>query len=130
MRARPPPAPHDDRGRWLATACAILAAYWAVPGARAEPERFSQREIEATYLYKYVYFVEWPPRSFPRPDTPITIGVLGEDPFGAILDKLVEGQTVKGRSFQVRRFTRMEDLAPCHILFVASSEKERWSAIQ
>jgi hypothetical protein len=114
----------------LATACAALVVCWPALRASAAPARFSAREIQATYLYKYARFVKWPQRSFPTAGTPITIGLVGEDPFGALLDKLVEGQKVEGRSFQVKRFRRLEELTPCHILFVASSEKGRWRAIQ
>jgi hypothetical protein len=114
----------------MAMACAAVAASWLGPATGAGADRFSQREVEATFLYKYANFVEWPRQAFPRADTPITIGVVGEDPFGALLDKLVEGQTVKGRSFAVKRWKRVEDLGPCHILFVAASEKARWIALK
>jgi hypothetical protein len=46
------------------------------------------------------------------------IGVLGTDPFGTRLETAVRGETVQGRSLEVRRFERVEDIRNCHILFV------------
>jgi hypothetical protein len=119
-----------DRFIWCATACAALVAVGLAAEALAQSERFREAEVKAAYLYKFAYFVDWPEGSFANARTPITIGVLGQDPFGATLDKLVEGVIVQGRSFQVRRFPQLGALGPCHILFVAASERERWGAIQ
>src|SRR5438876_11931632 len=53
-------------------------------------------EIKAAYLYNFIKYVDWPSYG----DT-ITIGVLGNDPFGAALARL-NGKIVKGRRLLVR----------------------------
>jgi hypothetical protein len=77
--------------------------------------------VKAAFLYHLVEFVEWP-EAAPLPARTITIGVLGRDPFGDILDKAILAKVAAGRTLAVRRFARLETLEPCEILFIASSE--------
>src|SRR6185503_17900412 len=57
------------------------------------------------------------------PNTPLVIGVLGNDPFGGEIDRAIEGKTVNGRRLMIKRFASLEAYQYCHILFVSSSEK-------
>jgi hypothetical protein len=82
----------------------------------------TEYQLKAVFLFNFSQFVEWPARAFPDAHTPLVIGVLGSDPFGADLDEVVQGETVNGRSLVVRRFKRIEDIGACHILFISSSE--------
>jgi hypothetical protein len=55
------------------------------------------------------------------------IGILGDDPFGPIMDRIVADKKINGRSIVVRRLKWTKDLKflkDCNILFVSSSEKE------
>lgn len=102
----------------------LLMAILALPAAAAAPPT-AAAEVKAVFLYNFTKFVEWPPESFPAPRSPIVIGVLGSDPFGAVLDETVAGETVNGRPLEIRRFARLADLEPCHILFISASQEER-----
>jgi hypothetical protein len=88
-----------------------------------------ERVYKATFLFNFAQFVEWPPASFADPREPIVIGVLGQDPFGTILEDLVEGDLAQGRSLTVHRFSKVEDVKVCHILFVSASERASFSRI-
>ena len=77
--------------------------------------------MKAAFLYHFVEFVEWPQAS-PLPPATITIGVLGKDPFGDVLDKAILDKRVAGRTLAIRRFASVEVLEPCEILFISSSE--------
>ena len=94
-----------------------------VLNARAAPASLREYQIKAAFLYNFVKFVEWPAEAFAETDGTITIGVLGEDPFGAALETL-QGKTVKGRKLVIKRFKDLQDLQSSHILFISSSEKE------
>lgn len=96
----------------------------AIAGASAPPKSAVAQEydLKAAFLFNFAQFVEWPPDAFPTPTTPITIGVLGDDPFGASLDAVVAGETIRNRPLSVRRFRAVEQVDSCHILFVSSSE--------
>lgn len=80
-------------------------------------------EVEAVFLFNFTQFVDWPPQAFPEPSSPIVIGVLGSDPFGAALDEVVRGEMVKGHPLAVHRSQHIEELADCQILFISRSER-------
>jgi len=77
--------------------------------------------IKATYLYKFAPFIEWPTSAFDSPSAPITICVVGQDPFDGILDQAVAGQRVAGRAIVVRRISTPSPA--CHIAFVAGNDR-------
>src|SRR5215216_37797 len=79
-------------------------------------------EVKAGFLYNFITFTEWPAKSFSTTKSPYVIGVLGDDPFGPALDRLLKGARIKSRPLVVRRFTRLEDMHRVHILFLSSSE--------
>jgi len=86
----------------------------------------SEYLIKAGFIYNFAKFVEWPPTSFPQSDAPIVIGILGTDPFGSVLDRIVADKKIGSRGFVVRRYKwskDLKDLRECQILFVSSSEK-------
>jgi YfiR/HmsC-like len=86
----------------------------------------SEYLIKAGFIYNFAKFVEWPAAAFSQADSPIVIGVLGTDPFGNILDRIVEDKKVGARGFVVKRFKwgkDLRDLKDCKILFVSTSEK-------
>src|SRR2546430_867752 len=74
-------------------------------------------------------FVEWPAQAFASQRSPLVIGVLGSDPFGAALDEVVRGEVVNGRTLEVRRYQRVEEVKDCHILFISRSERPRLEQI-
>jgi hypothetical protein len=78
--------------------------------------------IKAGYIYNFPKLMEWPSNAFPQADSPIVVGVLGTDPFGGTLDKILQGQKANGRSFVVKHLKWGMDIRDCNILFVASSE--------
>ena len=82
----------------------------------------SEYLIKAGFIYNFANLVQWPANAFAQPDSPIVIGILGEDPFGAVLDRVLAGKRVNGRVFLVKRLKSVVDLKECHILFVSSSE--------
>jgi hypothetical protein len=78
--------------------------------------------IKAGFIYNFANLVQWPSNAFTQPDSPIVIGILGEDPFGTVLDRVLAGKKVNGRIFVVKRLKSVLDLKECHIVFVSSSE--------
>jgi len=79
-------------------------------------------EVKAAFLYKFASFVEWPEAAR---HGALGICVVGQDPFGSALERVVEGKTIGGREFTVRRLKTWQAGTGCHILFVAASEKQR-----
>ena len=77
--------------------------------------------IKATYLYKFAPFVTWPESAFDTPSSPFVLCIVGEDPFGQLLDQAVAGQRVGQHVIVVRRLQRVDRTPNCHILFVGAS---------
>jgi hypothetical protein len=76
-------------------------------------------QIKSVFLFNFAQFVEWPAQTFPEPQSPIIIAVLGDDPFGRYLDETVRGERVNNRPLVVRRYHRLEDVPQiCHVLFI------------
>lgn len=101
---------------------------WA-PGVLAQDRDSSDSSeylIKAGFIFNFAKFVEWPQTTFSQPDSPIVIGILGTDPFGAIIDQIVQDKKIGGRGFVVKRLkwgADLKDLKECKILFVGASEK-------
>lgn len=109
-------------GLWLVAAC--------LPGpvtasAQGEKESFKEYDVKAVFLFHFAQFVEWPDASFPESGSPLVIGVLGPDPFGPILDKAVQGERIRDRPLEVRRFTKPQDVSGCHLLYICPGDKRR-----
>jgi hypothetical protein len=109
---------------WACTASAI--ALLTVSGlAGAEKPNPTEYQVKAAFLFNFVKFVEWPVASFSRADAPLVIGVLGEDPFGEDLDRILRNRSINGHALQLKRFPSGQDPAGCHLVFISESEKAR-----
>jgi hypothetical protein len=91
--------------------------------AHAAPSR--EYQVKAVFLFNFAQFVEWPPASFANAGDPIVVGVLGNDPFGSMLDEAVRGEEAQGRRIVVRRFNDVEAASHAQILFISSKEASR-----
>jgi hypothetical protein len=80
--------------------------------------------VKAALLFNIVKYTDWPPQAFPSSDDPIVIGVLGDDPFGATLDRIVEGRSINGRPIVIRRATGTAPLEGAHLIFVSASQPQ------
>lgn len=107
----------------------LLAATLALGGPAPSPAAPAPREydIKAAFLFNFASFVEWPAAAFPDATAPFVIGVIGDDPFGRILDEIVAGEQVNGHRLIVRRLAlpHLKEGGVCHILFISSSEARR-----
>lgn len=99
--------------------CAALLAIAPVGVACAAGSL--EAPVKATYIYKFVPFVEWPSSAFASPAQPVVLCVLRGDPFGAVLDQAVRGQKIGPRLILVRRLARAEKATSCHVLYLSNS---------
>ena len=102
----------------------VLLICLGSPGPAVWGNSLREYEIKAAYLYNFINYVEWPEQSLPPVGSAITIGVVGENPFGPALAPL-NGKQIKGRTLVVKEVSLPADLKQCQIVFISSSEKER-----
>ena len=100
----------------------MVAVCHAAPADDAEQ---LENRIKAAFLYKFTSYVDWPENSFPGPDSPITIGVLGNKDVAAELRDIVAGRTAQDRPIRAIRIGTEEPVDGIHILFVGSAAASR-----
>jgi hypothetical protein len=98
----------------------------ALPAGAAEPDNAAEYKLKAAVLLNLARVTEWPTNAFTNAEAPFVIGLVGQNPFGPLLDDTVRGQTVHGRPVVVRRLAASEALAG-HLLFLSRSETPRLS---
>src|SRR5439155_3469348 len=103
----------------------IFAWLLAAGGGSAQDSSPSEYQVKAAFLFHFAKFVEWPPTAFAEPGSPLVIGVLGENPFGEVLQATVRGKSLNNRPLAVREVRTTSECTNCHILFISSSEKKR-----
>ena len=108
----------------------ILVGLLFLPlGALAAERAPTEYEVKAVFLFNFAKFVTWPPEAFPSAESPVVIGVLGEDPFGQGLERLAAELRVQGRPLRVVRGHTAAELARCHVLYISASERDRTGQI-
>lgn len=95
----------------------VLLVVTAVPAAAAEDAPSREALVKAAFLLNFARFVEWPPSA-----DPITIGVLGPDPFQGALEAVVTGEQVKGRALRVVHGLTLSALGHVDILYCVATE--------
>jgi hypothetical protein len=100
-----------------------ILAFWlvfslgTVQVPRAEPLFATESQIKAAYLLRFAQFVEWPDSSLGVDAKPLTIGVLGRDPFGDVLEHTLSGRQARGREVRVRIMTSPEDTSDVNLVY-------------
>ena len=116
---------------------AVLICCLSFAGLSARGQVAKEYDLKAVFLCRFALFVEWPTNAFPDAETPITIGVLGSDPFGKSLDEAVRNEIVQSRKLVVESYSSVESIINladekniiCHILFVSQSESGKLGRI-
>lgn len=95
-------------------------------GARAaRAQALDEYQVKAALLFNFIKFVDWPAEAFNDAGAPIVVGVVGDDPFGNVLDQAIGGKAIHGRPLVARRLRWGQDLRACHLLFISASERKR-----
>lgn len=110
----------------------LLCAFAALAGllggglrlAIAAGPASTEYEIKAAFLLHFSRFVEWPASAFAASNAPLFICVLGDDPFGSILEEIVRNEMLDSHPIAVGRYYQSADQVDrCHILFVGRVAK-------
>lgn len=108
----------------LALVVSLLRAVSPVAGEAPRPTEY---EVKAAFLYNFAKFVKWPEDGSLGPT--FVIAVLGEDPFGEVLDRTFSGKTIQGRKTEVRRMRALTAPSDVQIVFIGSSERPHLAQI-
>lgn len=101
---------------------AVILVLTVSPGmGLAESPTSLEYKVKGAFLLNFAKFTKWPVDEFAADNSPITIGIVGEDPFGSTLDQLVAGETIGLRPIVVKRLGTSDDFSQCRILFIPKS---------
>lgn len=115
------------RGIWRFAVKSVfipLVLIWGMPSVAQQPQKV-EYQVKGAFLVKFAMFVEWPAGTFPDARAPITIGILGDDPFGSEFETALKREVANGRPFSLKRSQTPQELTDCQILFVSASESQR-----
>jgi hypothetical protein len=126
-----------------AVALCVLLGAATVQGTGTDEVKSAQ--VKAGLVYRLSESTAWPDGIFELETTPITVGVLGDDPYGFAdyFHSQSESFTAQGRHFVVRKLSFQVadegtvDMAPalktalreCEVLFVTAAETRHLSQI-
>jgi hypothetical protein len=104
-------------GRVLILLCAIAGTLLAPAVAQAE---ISDLAVKAAFLPRFARYVTWP-ASTGHANGPVVLCVIGDDPFGNLLNQAVSSQQVDGRGFVVKHLASAAGASDCAIAFVGGA---------
>jgi hypothetical protein len=121
--------PGFQRG-WLSFAAVVLElAFFGAPGLLAQQLKPNEYQVKATYLYNFGRFVKWPDTAPAGKGDSFSVCVLGQVPFGSILDSTLAGEALDGKPVVLRRISKPHDAGECRILFISSAEEKHLKEI-
>jgi hypothetical protein len=95
----------------------FLLAFVAPSFAATDPPL--EYQVKAAFLFKFGDYVDWPGSAFQTSNSPATLCILGDDPFGEALDKAIAGKHIGDRPIALRRLANVIDAPGCQILFIS-----------
>ncbi len=110
----------------------VLLLFAGAVQGQASDRVFDEYQVKSVFLYRLTLFITWPQDAFVDAGQPFVIGILGDDPFGKHIDRVVSSEKFKSRPIHVRRYQSVEEIkkAPCQVLFVNQALKSKWPQIK
>jgi hypothetical protein len=107
----------------------MIVVLIAIPHlARGAEPVAEEYQVKGAFLLNFTKFVDWPPQAFKEPGDPIAICILGENPFGPLLDRAARQTVVANRAVSVRQVADERQASQCQVVFMGASERKRWRA--
>jgi len=122
----PRPSPRVVTGLLL-LALALAGTPYSVDSHASE--RVDSREVKAVFLVNFLSFAEWPSVKLGPAGGRLTVAVLGDPSFAALVEHAAAGHIVSGRAIAVQAVDSPEHAASAHLLFIASSQARRLPAV-
>jgi len=83
-------------------------------------------KIKAGFILQFCKYVHWPDDAF-QEDNNIVLCILGQDPFGSIIDQA--NKLFHARKIEIRRIKDLKSIQECHMLFVSSERQQEMGEI-
>src|ERR1035438_2190430 len=117
------------RSPFCAMAFVGLLSLVVVIATRGQGNPPVEYQVKAAFLFNFAKFVEWPTDTFQGEETPITLCVFRQDPFGGARDEIIRGKVINYRAVVSRRINELSDLRSCQLVFISSVEDKHLSEV-
>jgi hypothetical protein len=81
--------------------------------------------VKLAFLYNFTKFIEWPSSSYSYPAAPLSICIVGRDPFNSDIEGDLRTRMVGGHSVEVLILKPTDTLNVCHMAFIPATEKDQ-----
>lgn len=100
----------------------ITALFLHAERLHAENQQLSEQQLKSAIVYNIARYVTWPASTMNNGQS-FTVGIFGQ---GRSVSQWggLQGKTVHGRKITVRRFTDIDELVNCQLVFIESSERK------
>jgi YfiR/HmsC-like len=129
MARRPRTRPTRTQGPVLRAGVMALLCCLCAASLFARRSRPGEYEVKAVYLFNFGKFLSWPAGAAGLRNATFSICVLGQDPFGPVLDSTLAGEKIDGENVVARRVRTPQEALDCRILFISASEEAHLGAI-
>ena len=117
--------------KWRLRLIIVLGGFlhWnQVVSAESTPA-YTEYQVKALFLFNFTKYIDWPAAAFTHADSPIYIGIIGQNNIGSDLAIAIQGKTFNGRNIRILRLATEADWIKCQILFISASERKRQADI-
>lgn len=94
------------------------------PVAWGQDLEANEYQIKAAYLLNFPNFVDWPGSASNDSQSPLRLCLVGSDPLGSALSRMMADRLSRGRALLLRRVSRTEPFSDCQILYISPSESK------
>ena len=105
-------------------ALAGLVAAASLAASPSGAQSVTEQDVKAAFLYNFTRFVDWPEGTPKGPD-PFRLCVVADPPITQIIERTMQGESVRGRSTQTVVPDSPSEARACQILFVGRNQVER-----
>lgn len=89
---------------------------------RAADQGTIEYAVKANFLYKFSDYVAWPADALGADGAEVGLCVVGDDPFGAVLDTAVAGERIARHPIALKRLKAFSADAGCRVLYTKQPE--------
>ena len=102
---------------WLTVTALLLVARPALP---IDPPRHAEEyRVKAAFIYTLARFTSWPEEAHNGSEI-FTLCILGDDPFGQGIEKVIADKRLSGAPVRVVRRHEIDPVRACHVVFIST----------
>lgn len=101
--------------------CVFWLLAMQAPFSHAQEQTEDANLLKAAFIYNFAKFTRWPDEVWAGEESPLNLCLAGSDSLTDAVEML-EGKPVKEHRVSIKQISELQDLSPCHMLYIASSE--------